>query len=166
MKKFVSPTGTLELSRTLRRTLVVLMYGVYFGLIVHRTYTYLPGDMPNDYLTAAPWLTLMGLVTFVGSYFILNVSTQRLADRFKKTLTGQPLDERQLLLRNQAYFWAYLIFGVVAFLLLMGSDERGFGWTLIALAGLYISLPAALIAWLEPDPIEDEFTTNNKRVST
>ena len=156
MKKFVSPTGTLELSRTARRTLVVLMYGVYFGLITYRTY--LPGDMQNDYLTAAPWLTLVGLATFVGSYLVLNISTQRLADRFKKTFTGQPLDERQLLLRNQAFFWAYLILGVVAFLLLMGSDERGFGWTLVALAGLYMSLPAALIAWLEPDPVsEDRF---------
>ena len=164
MRKFVSSTGTLELSRTVRRTLVVLMYGVYFGLIAYRTY--LPGDMPIGRLTAAPWLTLVGLVTFVGSYLVLNISTQKLADRFKKTLTGQPLDERQLLLRNQAFFWAYLLLGVVAFVLLMDSDERGFGWTLIALAGLYMSLPAALIAWLEPDPVEDELTTNNKRVGT
>ena len=153
MKKLVSPVGTLNLSRTVRRTLVTLMYGVYLGLIAY--WSYLPGEMPDGRLATAQWLTLAGLVTFIVSYLVLNVSTQGLADRYRKTFTSQALDERQLLLRNQAYFWAYLSLGTAAFLLLISADKLGFGWTLIAFAGLYMSLPTALIAWLEPDPVPE-----------
>ena len=153
MKKLVSPVGTLNLSRTVRRILVTLMYGVYLGLIAY--WSYLPSDMPDGQLATAQWLTLAGLVTFIVSYLVLNVSTQGLADRYRKTFTGQALDERQLLLRNQAYFLAYLSLGTAAFLLLISADRLGFGWTLIAFAGLYMSLPTALIAWLEPDPVTE-----------
>ncbi len=160
MKQLVSPIGTLDLSRTVRRALVTLMYGVYFGLIVY--WSYLPSDMPNAQLAVAQWLTLAGIALFAISYLVLNVSTRGLADRYTKTFTSQSLDERQLLLRNQAYFWAYLILGGVMFLLLALVDTLGVGWTLIALGGLYTSLPTALIAWLEPDPItEDTFRKGN-----
>ena len=166
MKKLVSPIGTLNLSRTVRRALVTLMYGVYFGLLVSRNY--LPSEIPNAQLATAQWLMLAGIVIFIVSCIVLNVSTKGLADRFRKTLTGQPLDERQLLLRNQAYFWSYLILGLVMFLFWNTSNDLGFGWTLIALVGLYGSLPTALIAWLEPDPLQDDesSTPESRSVAT
>ena len=164
MKKLVSPIGTLDLSRTVRRALVTLMYGVYFGFIMY--WSYLPGDMPNAQLAVAQWLTLAGIALFAISYLVLNVSTRGLADRYTKTFTGQSLDERQLLLRNQAYFWAYLILGGVMFLLLTLVNNLGVGWTLVALGGLYTSLPTALIAWLEPDPpIEENFPHTSKEIA-
>ena len=154
MRRLVSPLGTLHLNRTVRRTLVTLMYGVYVGLIIY--WYFLLSEMPDAQLAAAQWLTLVGILTFTACYTALNMATQGLANSFKRTLTGPPLDERQLLLRNQAYFWAYLLLGVVAILFWDLSDDLGVGWTIIAFFGLYGSLPTALIAWLEPDPVKEE----------
>ena len=151
MKKFfaVTPVGTLDLSRAVRRIFVALMYGVYFSLI---TCWHLLSEASDTHL----WLTLAGVVAFIVCYFVLNAATKGLADRFRKDFTNQELDERQHLLRNQAYFWAYLVLGVVMFFLLIVADTIGVSWALMALGGLYMSLPTAIIAWLEPDPISKE----------
>lgn len=74
------------------------------------------------------------------------------------------LDERQLQVRNQAYLNAYRILGGfvvigLAFASIFWNQVRqlpdsialsAFFWLVILLA---ISLPAALLAWLEPEPI-------------
>ena len=155
-------TGTLELSRAVRRILVVLMYAVYFGLTV---YWGRSPEIPDGQLVTARGLTLAGLVIFAVSYLALNRSTRSLADRFTNSLTEPPLDERQILLRNQAYFWAYLILGPVMFLFYNAAENLGYGWTLIAFISLYTSLPTAVTAWLEPDPIEDTFPENKRKLA-
>lgn len=76
------------------------------------------------------------------------------------------LDERQLQVRNQAYLNAYRILGAfvvvgLAFASIFWNQVRqlpdsitlsAFFWLIILLA---ISLPAALLAWLEPSPITE-----------
>lgn len=79
------------------------------------------------------------------------------------------LDERQLAVRNRAYFYAFRILGIVIFgAVLYGALAAGSAWselptprttsdfgTLgVLVAFLLGSLPAAIAAWTESDPDE------------
>lgn len=142
-----------KLSRNVRRTIVVLTYVIYIGLLGY--WTYLPAELSGVQLATAQWLTLMGILLFLLGSLILSASTERLADRFQRPFYNQSskLDERQLVLRNRAYFWSYLLFGLGIFFIWTASDRLGYFGFAIAFAGLYGSLPTAIVAWLEPDPV-------------
>lgn len=114
------------------------------------------------------WFGLPAFVAAVAIYFwLLAPFTQRIADE-KDT----KLDERQMVVRNHAHRTAYRILGsllIVALTYLHLSvgvlDNRP--WTLqisedditpifTGALWLIITLPTAIIAWNEPDPIPDE----------
>ncbi len=158
MKKFGLFTGTPELSRAVRRILVLVMYGVYFELIVYwNSPNVVRGSQISIPISIGGWLTLAGFIVFAVSYLVLRRSVGGLAERFTISPTRRAsLDERQILLRNRAYFWAYLIIGVAVFFFSSATNNLGYRWTLFAFIGFYVSLPTALVAWLEPDPLQDE----------
>lgn len=163
MKKFGLFTGTLELSRDARRLLILLMYSVDFGLIV---YWNSPGAYGFSTFTTPKLLTLMGVTIFAAIYLVLSLSTRGLADRFTKSLRGPPLDERQILLRNRTYFRAYLILGIVMFFFWSVANNLRYGWMLLAFISFYASLPTALVAWLEPDPLVEDIRSEPREELT
>jgi hypothetical protein len=72
------------------------------------------------------------------------------------------LDERQLHTRNEAYLTAYRLFGVIlgvagvlGFWYSLRQVTNSFPVGIIVLIMLALSLPAAVLAWLEPEPIKD-----------
>lgn len=95
---------------------------------------------------------------YVVSQFILAYATgllEGMADRY--------LDERQQVLRNRAHRLAfvpvnYYIIGILLSLNLANNwFQEPFFVALVSALGLVIfTLPAALIAWLEPDPIAED----------
>jgi hypothetical protein len=84
------------------------------------------------------------------------------------------LDERQLAVRNRAYYYAYgilagvfglsVLYAMVATLpgsaggadLPMPSTLNAFTLLILLISHLAISLPASVVAWTEPDPLFDE----------
>ena len=164
MKNFFQPMFTIELKRIWRRALVILFYTVFFALIFF--WTSLPAELPNSLVALAQWLTLAGTLVIAGIYLSLNAATQGLADRFGRTVTGAPIDERQLLLRNQAYFWGYILLGPALLTLVFLSERLGLSWSVIAGFAFYVAFPTTVIAWLEPNPpTEESFPHTSKEIA-
>ena len=113
------------------------------------------------------WLAIAPMLVAVTIYFKLVVP-------IREALTekeDRELDERQLVVRNRAYFYAFRILGVVVFgAVLYGALTAGqtwpalptpqttsdFGTVGLLAAFLLGSLPASVAAWTEPDPDLDE----------
>ena len=131
--------------------------------------------LPAMYLWSAIWagtsvpviawgwasFVLIG-ATFVGAY-VLYRYVQGRAD-----LAGAGLDERERALRDRAWILSYQVLAVVVVLLgaAVVIPVLGFGHAVtvdaslasavaICLGVLLPLLPAAALAWLEPDPIEE-----------
>lgn len=151
MKSTFSLTG---LSQFARRTIVLVMYGIYLGLWLY--WTWLPADLSDAQRTLMPWVTSVGILLFLVGFYLLYHATGRLADRWEPAC-NKALDERQLILRNRAYFWAYILFGIGASVVFWNT-AIGFGFfaSLLMFVALYGTLPTAVIAWLEPDPVTEE----------
>lgn len=157
MKSTFSLTG---LSQFARRTIVLVMYGIYLGLWLY--WTWLPADLSDAQRALVPWFTSAGILLFLVVFYLLYAATGRLADRWKPVSNGA-LDERQLLLRNRAYFWAYILLGVGASVVFWNTVIKfGFFGALLMFAFLYGTLPTAVIAWLEPDPVRDEIPVTSR----
>ncbi len=151
MKSTFSPK---HLGQFVRRTVVIIMYGVYVSLWLY--WTWLPIGSSGARPSATPWVTLIGIVLFLAGFYFLYAATRRLADHWKP-VNNQALDERQLLLRNRAYFWAYILLGLGVSIFLWNSVLKfGFFGVALTIVGLYGTLPTAMVAWLEPDPVPDE----------
>ena len=113
------------------------------------------------------WLSIIPMLVAGIIYF-------KLVMPIREALTEKAdgdLDERQLLVRNRAYFHAFRLLGVMVFgavlygalasgqtwpALPMPQTITGFGTLGILVAFLLGSLPAAAAAWFEPDPAPDE----------
>ena len=132
--------------------------------------------LPAMYVWSSAWMTtsvptlLWGPVSFVligctlaGAY-ILYRYVQGRAD-----MPGRGLDERERQLRDRAWILSYQVLSVVVVLLVAGLaiPVLGFGQpvtidaTIATAAALCLGvllplLPAAALAWLEPDRLEDE----------
>ena len=85
-------------------------------------------------------------------------------------LTPQPrreddLDERELAVRNAAYFTAYravAVYSIIACMALSYSSELSAStalslmlWVFISLLAMILTLPPAVILWTEPDVLEE-----------
>ena len=149
-------TSLKHLSRATRRTIVTVMYAVYVGLWLY--WTWLPDDLSSPQRVLVPWFTSAGILLFFVGFYLLYAATGRLADHWKP-VSNKALDERQLYLRNRAYFWAYILLGVGASVVFWNTVIKfGFFGALVMFAALYGTLPTAVIAWLEPDPLRDDET--------
>lgn len=148
-------------SRSLRRRVVIAMYGTWLLVAVAAT---LGVQAQGEWLTAGLGALAVGaLVAMTMSVVWLGrrtyVNSPQLADR--------ELDERLVQIKNQAYRTAFQIFAafvLVAWplsLLILFNDHSGHGANrallIFASVGLLVTtLPTAILAWREPDPAEPE----------
>jgi uncharacterized membrane protein len=148
-------------SRTLRRRVVIAMYGTWLLVALA---VMLGVDAQGKWVTAGLGVLAIGaLATMTISVVWLGrrtyVNSPQLADR--------ELDERLVQIKNQAYRTAFQIFSAfvaIAWplsLLILFNDPSGHGATraivLVAGVGLLVTtLPTAVVAWREPDPAEPE----------
>jgi uncharacterized membrane protein len=148
-------------SRRLRRRVVVAMYGTWLLVALA---VMLGVEAQGKWVTAGLGVLAVGaLVTMTVAVVWLGrrtyVNSPQVADR--------DLDERLVQIKNQAYRTAFQIFSAfvaVAWpvsLLILFNDPSGHGATralvLVAGVGLLVTtLPTAIVAWHEPDPVEPE----------
>ena len=124
---------------------------------------------------------VLGLFTdrFLGSgilyllaYWLLYIRLSRSTSLFR----GRKLDERQQSLRNRAFYLTYLVAAPLAVVMCLSNlfdlGSVKFYFQLPELTyllsyvnmSLVISLPVMYIAWLEPDPVQDENTFRKELV--
>ncbi len=144
-------------SRTLRRRVVIAMYGSYLLIALGAQ---LSLQAQGKWIT--PALTVVAVIAVVAAT-LSNLWLGRRTYVNAPQLADQELDERLVQIKNQAYRTAYkivapmvLVAGPLAYLLL-SIEPGGHGIThavLIygALALVVSTLPTAIVAWLEPDP--------------
>lgn len=156
MKSIAPLNNRLRLCQGVRRVIVGVMYGAALLVLVY--WTSLLANDSAQRLATAHQLSIIGSIIFYLCFLALYLATGRLAEEFGGPFSGGRADERQRALRNRAYLWAYLIFGFA-----IGSlwfwplpDTLGVFWKVFAFFSLYGTLPTAVIAWLEPDPVPDE----------
>ena len=159
MKEF-GIKGQLSKNRRLRRAVVLGTYGGYAAMV---SLWSLSSTLGVGWLgdAAAPF----GFVALL-SYFALTTSTYgKIVNEWKEAR----LDEREQQVRNRAHFVAYAILGVLVMTVALygyiaadsGSlwlpttenELQAVFWGVLLVAS---SLPAAVLAWLEPNPITDE----------
>ena len=142
-----------------RRVLVVLMA---VGLVLTALGSYRPAlksDFGSSGVALVVYLILAISVIFIvlGGYSLLRISVRSIADA-----PDELLDERQVVVRNTSYRYAYYAMGylLLGLLLLMffgpqlqmfeseGNDGR---FLMIASLFAYSSLPSMVMAWRERD---------------
>ena len=102
-------------------------------------------------------------ITVVGSFVMYRFIRDR-AD-----LAGRTLDERQRLLRDQAWIRSYEVLAIVviAFVTVLGIRVLGFGQAVVLDAAIVSAvvlclgvllpvLPVVALAWIEPDSLSDD----------
>ena len=148
----------IMLNRAVRRGLVVGLYGSSAAVIVAQAL----GNARH-----MGWLSVTADVLFplaLLSYIILLTTAYgQLANEWK----AAKLDERQREMRNRAYLAAYAVLAALVILVALyvrvaaaGSwwtPHTGEGWNAVLTVVMIVttSLPAAVLAWLEPDPVVD-----------
>ena len=148
----------LELSRFWRRVLVVLLYALDAGLITF--WALLPYPLSTSFTPFVQWVSLAGFALIVLTALVLYAATSGVADIHDQDLytnaKASPIDERQERVRNRAYLIAYLILGPSLLVLIPTAEKVALLWLVALGLLLYTVLPIAVLAWLEPDPIQDE----------
>ncbi len=145
--------------RTIRRALVLATYLGYMVLVA-MFWARSVRDLPNWFLLLILVPGFVTLLSFAGLY----TSTYSMADQPDKRL-----DERQRMVRDRAYRLAYQVVATVLLLLIfyaMVAIDGGDLWfprTLNQFSAIFwgamlltTSLPTAMIAWTEPDEVDDE----------
>lgn len=140
--------------RAARRLLVLVAYVGYALLVL--AWSFLPA--PAKWLLIAP----LGLAVITAAGMLLAPRLLGISDG-----ADNELDERQLAARNRTYLAAYRVLGVLALLsalYYMVATSDGKWWlprtdreTQALFWGVWlvaVTLPAALAAWTEPDPLE------------
>jgi hypothetical protein len=144
----IKPYSTrVRFSQRTRRRLVIV---AYLSLLSYAL-TWLLGDGVAQALTWA----------FISLYLVL-VFTLAYATGLLEGMADRYLDERQQALRNRAHRLAfipvnYFVLGILLSLNLANHwfQEPVFIALVSALGLAIFTLPATLIAWLEPDPVEE-----------
>jgi len=139
---------SITLSQRKKRFLVILIYSVLSALLVLWLRTGL--ELTDEQIPPMEIVTILGFLIMVVGSVLLNMSVQLYAT--PKT----DWDERQKDLRIKANAKSYRVFGVSLLAAYIFSDVLGMGWSYILVAFLYISLPTAFLAWLEPDPVQND----------
>jgi uncharacterized membrane protein len=148
-------------SRTLRRRVVVAMYGTWLLVALAATL---------GVQAQGKWMTAGLIVLAIGALITMTLSVTWLGRRTyvnSPQLADRELDERLVQIKNQAYRTAFRIFAAyvaVAWplsLLVLFNNPAGRGATgailIFASLGLLVTtLPTAIVAWREPDPVEPE----------
>ncbi|MDQ6721161.1 MAG: hypothetical protein M3003_10270 [Candidatus Dormibacteraeota bacterium] len=144
-------------SRSLRRKVVVAMYGSYLLIAL---------GMQLSFQASGRWMTAgLGVlaVVAVAAATVANGWLGRRTYVNAPQLEDRELDERLVQIKNQAYRTAYkiitplvLVAGPLAyFLLSIEPGGHGISHAILIYGGLALlvaTLPTAIVAWREPDP--------------
>ena len=146
--KWLNRSFSITLSQLSRRIFVTLLYASLVGTIILWAMQSQPfSDVVMQLITLFTVTLIIVCIT------VLDLATHGIAEN---TLTTQrDLDERQTNLRNRAYFIGYILLGQALFLLFIVNSRIGIGYTFLSALVFYTTIPTAVIAWLEPDPIEE-----------
>lgn len=140
--------------RLTRRVLVALQYLALVGLVAL-------WDGPKVASVVAAY-ALAGVFVFL--FALLVVSTRGVTERDEKYL-----DERQAQLRQRSVTRAYGIFAILVVGSFFASADKVLFPSVVTLHlgdvlwvfGYMLTLPTAVLAWLEPDPIPAESASPN-----
>ena len=154
-------TSAPPLPRSLRRVLVALLYPAYLGCLI----CFAVGQSGGH---AAPlFFTMSGLCFLVVLGILIRLFVRKSS---LSIINGadRDLDERQRHVRDQAYRVAYALLvvaiAVIAALAFTRTPEE-LSWLISHQVGvgvfgllflLAVSLPRVVLAWSEPDPLQDE----------
>lgn len=153
---------TKPLKRPIRRVMVVLSY-----LLFAFSMTLLLTIKPEELLVVVPFFSASFLLAMR-----LNRHTSLIASRW-----GDAVDERERTVRNQAHTLGYqVVMGIVMVLMIVFFGLHIFEtlYTPNVLLGalfmmcflFFVTVPATMVAWLEPDPIDDAADSASKREMT
>jgi hypothetical protein len=157
---FLALRGMPHTPRRVRRAIVVGTFIGYPLVLIGYSTLIATGRLSN--LIWAPIAIVLMSLTALGAFAIYAFARER------ASLDEDTLDERQRQLRDQAHILSYVVLSTAVTLaagaaaiwsLLAGSIVLDLGtmspW-FIAL-GLFLALlPAAMLAWIEPDELADE----------
>jgi hypothetical protein len=136
-----------------RRVLVVLMA---VGLVLTALGSYRPA-MKSEFGSSGVSLAISVVFVVLGGYSLLRISVRSIADA-----PDELLDERQVVVRNTSYRYAYYAMGylILGLLLLMffgpqlqmfQSEGNDGSFLMIAALFAYSSMPSMVMAWRERD---------------
>lgn len=143
-----------------RRVLVILMA---LGLVLIAMGSYWPTlktnlNLPNGAELLIYSVTIIFvIIAVVGGYSFLRISVRGIADA-----PDELLDERQIMIRNTSFRYAYFLMGYVVLglmlltvtgpeLQLFQSNGNDGSYLLIALLFAFASMPSMVLAWRERD---------------
>jgi len=143
-----------------RRVLVILMA---LGLVLIAMGSYWPTlktnlNLPNGAeLLVYSVTVIFVIIAVVGGYSFLRISVRGIADA-----PDELLDERQIMIRNTSFRYAYFLMGYVVLglmlltvtgpeLQLFQSSGNDGSYLLIALLLAFASMPSMVLAWRERD---------------
>lgn len=143
-----------------RRVLVILMA---LGLVLIAMGSYWPTlktnlNLPNGAeLLVYSVTVIFVIIAVVGGYSFLRISVRGIADA-----PDELLDERQIMIRNTSFRYAYFLMGYVVLglmlltvtgpeLQLFQSSGNDGSYLLIALLFAFASMPSMVLAWRERD---------------
>lgn len=143
-----------------RRVLVILMA---LGLVLIAMGSYWPTlktnlNLPNGAELLIYSVTIIFvIIAVVGGYSFLRISVRGIADA-----PDELLDERQIMIRNTSFRYAYFLMGYVVLglmlltvtgpeLQLFQSSGNDGSYLLIALLFAFASMPSMVLAWRERD---------------
>lgn len=143
-----------------RRVLVILMA---LGLVLIAMGSYWPTlktnlNLPNGAeLLIYSVTAIFVIIAVVGGYSFLRISVRGIADA-----PDELLDERQIMIRNTSFRYAYFLMGYVVLglmlltvtgpeLQLFQSSGNDGSYLLIALLFAFASMPSMVLAWRERD---------------
>jgi hypothetical protein len=143
-----------------RRILVILMA---LGLVLIAMGSYWPTlktnlNLPNGAeLLIYSVTAIFVIIAVVGGYSFLRISVRGIADA-----PDELLDERQIMIRNTSFRYAYFLMGYVVLglmlltvtgpeLQLFQSNGNDGSYLLIALLFAFASMPSMVLAWRERD---------------
>lgn len=143
-----------------RRVLVILMA---LGLVLIAMGSYWPTlktnlNLPNGAeLLIYSVTVIFVIIAVVGGYSFLRISVRGIADA-----PDELLDERQIMIRNTSFRYAYFLMGYVVLglmlltvtgpeLQLFQSNGNDGSYLLIALLFAFASMPSMVLAWRERD---------------
>ena len=136
-----------------RRVLVVLMA---VGLVLTALGSYWPA-IKSEFGSSGVSLAISVVFVVLGGYSLLRISVRSIADA-----PDELLDERQVVVRNTSYRYAYYAMGylILGLLLLMffgpqlqmfQSEGNDGSFLMIAALFAYSSMPSMVMAWRERD---------------
>lgn len=136
-------------------------------LLVVRMYLCLTATVGIFAVAGEHWWIILAIVPFVYAIALYAGAIQPIAQDLTDREDPE-LDERELMVRNRAYYHAYRALGIIFALslayALLATVSFGdanlpvprklsdFALLILLLAHLLVSLPASVVAWTEPDP--------------